>query len=315
MQRSKAFTLIELLVVIAIIAILAAILFPVFAQAKAAAKKTSCLSNVKQTVLGAMMYANDSDDGLPDVAVYNDQTESYIFAAKVNPYVKSFALWKDTADPYQNGAVQHAAVDESYNLWGGVWMKAPDDPCVQAGVSKYPHGGGFSYTYPDSHMYSDIYPATDYMINPDFWGYKAGGCPSGGGTGGYSHPGPNLTAGTGGGDGLNGIGAGSMTWTSVSKAILLLDMPSDKTTWFGSTLGPTVWGGSFQGEHSDSSNVGYLDGHAHSVKTSALHPQDTSDNDSHWKCANCNNTPYAPANQVGQLWMFWGTNYADSTHQ
>ena len=51
----KAFTLIELLVVIAIIAILAAILFPVFAQAKAAAKKTSSLSNVKELALGSIM--------------------------------------------------------------------------------------------------------------------------------------------------------------------------------------------------------------------------------------------------------------------
>jgi len=60
--KVKAFTLIELLVVIAIIAILAAILFPVFAQAKAAAKKTSDLSNIKQTGLATLMYDNDNDD-------------------------------------------------------------------------------------------------------------------------------------------------------------------------------------------------------------------------------------------------------------
>ncbi|MEZ0325979.1 MAG: prepilin-type N-terminal cleavage/methylation domain-containing protein [Fimbriimonas sp.] len=60
--RNQAFTLIELLVVIAIIAILAAILFPVFAQAKAAAKKTSDLSNVKQTTLANMLYSGDQDD-------------------------------------------------------------------------------------------------------------------------------------------------------------------------------------------------------------------------------------------------------------
>lgn len=61
-SKGQAFTLIELLVVIAIIAILAAILFPVFASAKEAAKKTQCLSNVKQIGLGWTMYANDNDD-------------------------------------------------------------------------------------------------------------------------------------------------------------------------------------------------------------------------------------------------------------
>ncbi len=65
MKKSSAFTLIELLVVIAIIAILAAILFPVFAQAKVAAKKTQSLSNIKQIGLGITMYLNDSDDTYP----------------------------------------------------------------------------------------------------------------------------------------------------------------------------------------------------------------------------------------------------------
>ncbi|HCD99964.1 MAG TPA: prepilin-type cleavage/methylation domain-containing protein, partial [Armatimonadetes bacterium] len=60
----RAFTLIELLVVIAIIAILTAILFPVFAQAKLSAKRTQDLSNVKQLALGALMYASDNDDTL-----------------------------------------------------------------------------------------------------------------------------------------------------------------------------------------------------------------------------------------------------------
>jgi prepilin-type N-terminal cleavage/methylation domain-containing protein/prepilin-type processing-associated H-X9-DG protein len=61
MSRRKGFTLIELLVVIAIIAILAAILFPVFAQARAKARQASCLSNVKQITLAMIMYAADYD--------------------------------------------------------------------------------------------------------------------------------------------------------------------------------------------------------------------------------------------------------------
>jgi prepilin-type N-terminal cleavage/methylation domain-containing protein/prepilin-type processing-associated H-X9-DG protein len=62
---SRAFTLIELLVVIAIIAILAAILFPVFAQARESARQSACLSNMKQVGLGLQMYAQDYDETLP----------------------------------------------------------------------------------------------------------------------------------------------------------------------------------------------------------------------------------------------------------
>ena len=64
-QMKRAFTLIELLVVIAIIAILAAILFPVFAQAKLAAKKTADLSNMKQIGTMMLLYGGDNDDAFP----------------------------------------------------------------------------------------------------------------------------------------------------------------------------------------------------------------------------------------------------------
>jgi prepilin-type N-terminal cleavage/methylation domain-containing protein/prepilin-type processing-associated H-X9-DG protein len=64
-MRRRAFTLIELLVVIAVIAILAAILFPVFAQAREKARQTTCLSNMKQLGLAAGLYVEDWDEGFP----------------------------------------------------------------------------------------------------------------------------------------------------------------------------------------------------------------------------------------------------------
>ena len=86
MQR-KAFTLIELLVVIAIIAILAAILFPVFAQARDKARSIACLSNTKQLALGVMQYAQDYDELLP-VAGYNAQCRGR-WQWQIYPYVKN----------------------------------------------------------------------------------------------------------------------------------------------------------------------------------------------------------------------------------
>jgi prepilin-type N-terminal cleavage/methylation domain-containing protein len=88
----RAFTLIELLVVIAIIAILAAILFPVFAQAKLAAKKTADLSNMKQLGTSMMIYMSDNDDQFPQVATWNGTTNAYMLWSNrevLGPYVKN----------------------------------------------------------------------------------------------------------------------------------------------------------------------------------------------------------------------------------
>lgn len=97
-MKKRAFTLIELLVVIAIIAILAAILFPVFAQAKAAAKKTAALSNVKQIALGAIMYEADYDDTFPLMyvpapGVLDGLGYTYTWQNTIQPYVKNWGLF------------------------------------------------------------------------------------------------------------------------------------------------------------------------------------------------------------------------------
>lgn len=92
-KQRYAFTLIELLVVIAIIAILAAILFPVFAQAKAAAKKSADLSNFNQIGKAIMLYANDNDDHTMHV----DHMSEYGWYVPLYPYVKSTDVFRTPA--------------------------------------------------------------------------------------------------------------------------------------------------------------------------------------------------------------------------
>ena len=90
-SRKSGFTLIELLVVIAIIAILAAILFPVFARARAKAQANTCLSNVKQLTLGVIMYANDFDERLP--AAMSGWAYGPTWKGMIYPYIKNSQLF------------------------------------------------------------------------------------------------------------------------------------------------------------------------------------------------------------------------------
>ena len=98
-STKRAFTLIELLVVIAIIAILAAILFPVFAQAKVAAKKTAVLSNAKQFGLSQLMYGNDSDDLFSPAMSYTQDWQWTSWNVLCQPYIKSYAMLMDPFTP------------------------------------------------------------------------------------------------------------------------------------------------------------------------------------------------------------------------
>jgi len=120
------FTLIELLVVIAIIAILAAILFPVFAQAKMAAKKTVMVSNMKQNLLGVAMYSNDSDDMLPMKAIigYDVANPANTWDKLIQPYLKNYAILTSSEDSRPKYTTPYGTTRRSlgvaHNLFRGV---------------------------------------------------------------------------------------------------------------------------------------------------------------------------------------------------
>jgi prepilin-type N-terminal cleavage/methylation domain-containing protein/prepilin-type processing-associated H-X9-DG protein len=106
MRRISGFTLIELLVVIAIIAILAAILFPVFAKAREKARQTSCLSNVKEVGLAALMYTNDYDE---IYGIYDWQGVRMFPATQ--PYIKNTQILRCPSGYY--GGCSNAACPRS----------------------------------------------------------------------------------------------------------------------------------------------------------------------------------------------------------
>ena len=132
MLRRRAFTLIELLVVIAIIAILASILFPVFAQAREKARSGSCRSNLKQLMVACQMYTSDNDEYWPSnssrdwispVETPNQRSNWY---TQLQPYIKNEAVFDCPSAPrgtlYQAGRVNTAY----YTNWWMIWNNRED---------------------------------------------------------------------------------------------------------------------------------------------------------------------------------------------
>lgn len=115
-HKPQGFTLVELLVVIAIISILAAILFPVFSQARENARRASCLSNARQIGLASMQYAQDYDDTLPEAGYNmpchvpgtgansdNHWSGVYAWPIAIYPYTKSYQLLSCPSDTHRAG--------------------------------------------------------------------------------------------------------------------------------------------------------------------------------------------------------------------
>jgi len=143
----EAFTLIELLVVIAIIAILAAILFPVFAQVREKARSISCASNMKQLGLGMIQYAQDADENICPPMMGLTGPNAQTWDRLVQPYVKSTAVLTCPDDQYspsvdlKNNAIVAGKIKRSYAMPsnnGWAWSTGAGPTAISYAKIQYP---------------------------------------------------------------------------------------------------------------------------------------------------------------------------------
>ena len=186
--RTRGFTLIELLVVIAIIAILAAILFPVFARAREKARQSQCLSNVKQLTLGMLMYVQDYDERFPILTVPVGAGAQTVFQT-VQPYLKNEQIGRCPSERVSftcpNGT-RVAGWNLDFSLWRAVGLTNCYD--VSYGVNERLISVGTSYA--STALATVQFPASTPLV---FDGYSSTASHD------YSRPGPLAPPGMGGG--------------------------------------------------------------------------------------------------------------------
>ncbi len=178
-RLAHGFTLIELLVVIAIIAILAAILFPVFAKAREKARQITCASNLKQISLGILQYYQDSDEQFPSLTAFASGKPGELvgWADEIAPYLKSIAVLHCPDDPRAQNTDPHAQpYDPQYKntAYTSYFYNA-----VLGTV-----GNGYKYDQGGIKLSQMNYPSLT-ILNGDNDGYNAGnGMPYDSGNGG-----------------------------------------------------------------------------------------------------------------------------------
>lgn len=179
------FTLIELLVVIAIIAILAAILFPVFAQAREKARAISCLSNLKQIGLAMMQYTQDNDEHFPSSAGPGNGTPGNPigWGDEIQPYAKSVQLFHCPDDPTPQSQ------DPAQNPYNPAPAGTPDPGPFGSGYTSYFYNAvvgtiGYGYNYHQGIALAQLLSPALTITNGDNISYDASnGLPYGSGFG------------------------------------------------------------------------------------------------------------------------------------
>lgn len=248
-RGKKGFTLIELLVVIAIIAILAAILFPVFAQAREKARATACLSNTKQISTAIMMYVQDYEETMVLAIEWNTWS---VWTDRIEPYRKN---WDLMYCPSGNGVRLPYSWDQPQYRWWGNW--------------KYFTQYGFNATY----LNRANGQCTDIQINGNAFGPPTA-------LAAVEKPADTVMCAETGQDAQNDIPDGLGTnivyapagWTAPDCCTYGdWGIFGDNSLWYGlngNTKNTQM--GFFRPRHNDGGNVTFVDGHSKFLRPGAL---------------------------------------------